>query len=114
MGLCIIMLKHEVMVADEWHNNGPRDVVTVSQCIQIAIAKMQLCSLSLAYACPYHNPTATMGHCVHNVDGHCKMLILWSINHFFVDFDWIGVIVLLEDALPANCQSLGRGNKVLG
>ena len=24
MGLCIIMLKHEVMVADEWHNNGLR------------------------------------------------------------------------------------------
>jgi hypothetical protein len=29
---------------------------------------MQLCSLSGAYACPYHNPTATMGHSVHNVD----------------------------------------------
>ena len=29
---------------------------------------MQLCSLSVAYACPYHNPTATMGHSVHNVD----------------------------------------------
>jgi hypothetical protein len=30
MGLCTIMLKHEVMAADEWHNNGPRDLVTVS------------------------------------------------------------------------------------
>ena len=29
---------------------------------------MQLCSLSVAYACPYHNPTATMWHSVHNVD----------------------------------------------
>jgi hypothetical protein len=30
--------------------------------------KMQLCWLSIAYACLYHNPTATMGHSVHNVD----------------------------------------------
>jgi hypothetical protein len=62
MGSCVIMLKHEVMEADEWLDNGPRDLVTVSLCIQIAINKMQLCSLSVAYACPYHNPTATMGH----------------------------------------------------
>ena len=39
-----------------------------SLCIQNAIDEMQLCSLSSAYACPYHNPTATMGHSVHNVD----------------------------------------------
>ena len=61
LSLCIIMLKHEVMAADEWHDNGPQDVVSVFLCIQIAIHKMQLCSLSIAYACPYHNPTATMG-----------------------------------------------------
>ncbi len=29
---------------------------------------MYLCSLSIIYACPYHNPTATMGHSIHNVD----------------------------------------------
>ncbi len=29
---------------------------------------MHLCSLSIIYACPYHNPTATMGHSIHNVD----------------------------------------------
>ncbi len=57
MGPCIIMLKHEVMVVDEWHNNGPQDLVTVSLCIQNAINKMHLCSLSITYACPYHNPT---------------------------------------------------------
>jgi hypothetical protein len=68
MELCIIMLKHEVMAADEWHDNGPQDLVMVSLCIQIAIDKMQLCSLYVAYACPYHNPTATMGNSVHNVD----------------------------------------------
>jgi hypothetical protein len=62
------MLKHEVMAADEWHNSGPQDLVTVFLCIQIAIDKMQLCSLSVAYACPYHNPTPTMGHSVHNTD----------------------------------------------
>jgi len=33
-----------------------------------AINKMHLCSLSITYACPYHNPTATMGHSIHNVD----------------------------------------------
>ncbi len=68
MGLCIIMLQHEVMVVDYWHNNGPQDLVTVSLCIQNAINKMHLCSLSITYACPYHNPTATMGHSIHNVD----------------------------------------------
>ncbi len=68
MGPCIIMLQHEVMVVDEWHNNGPQDLVTVSVCIQNAINKMHLCSLSITYSCPYHNPTATMGHSIHNVD----------------------------------------------
>ncbi len=42
--LYIIMLQHEVMVVDEWHNNGPQDLVTVSLCIQNAINKMHLCS----------------------------------------------------------------------
>ena len=36
MGSCIIMLKHEVMAVDEWHDNGPQDLVTVFLCIQIA------------------------------------------------------------------------------
>ncbi len=62
------MLQHEVMVVDEWHNNGPQDLVTVSLCIQNAINKMHLCSLSTTYACPYHNPTTTIGHSIHNVD----------------------------------------------
>ena len=68
MGPWIIMLKHEVMVADEWRDNGPQDFVTVSLCIKTAIDKMQLCSLSAPYACPYHNPTATIWYSVHNVD----------------------------------------------
>ena len=29
---------------------------------------ISVCSLSVAYACPYHSPTATMGHSVHNVE----------------------------------------------
>jgi hypothetical protein len=61
------MLKHEVMAADEWRDNGPQDLFTVSLCIQIAIDKMQLFVLSVAYTCPYHNHTTT-GHSVHNVD----------------------------------------------
>jgi hypothetical protein len=64
----IIMLEHEVMAADEWHDIGPHDLVTVSLCIQIAINKMQLCSLSIVYAWPYYDPTTSMGHSVHNVD----------------------------------------------
>ncbi len=68
MGRCIIMLQHEVMVVDEWHNNGPQDLVTVSLCIQNAINIMHLCLLSITYACPYHNPTATMDHSIHNID----------------------------------------------
>jgi hypothetical protein len=61
MGLCIIMVKHEVMVADD-------DLIAVSLCIKIAIQKMQLCPLSIAYAGSRHNPTANMGHSVHNID----------------------------------------------
>jgi hypothetical protein len=61
MRLCNIMLKHEVMAADEWHNNGPQDLVKVFLCIEIDIDKMQLSLLSVAYACPYHNPTVTVG-----------------------------------------------------
>ncbi len=58
--------EHEVMVVDEWHNNRPQDLITVSLCIQNAINKIHLCSLSITYACPYHNPT--MGHSIHNVE----------------------------------------------
>jgi hypothetical protein len=51
LGQCTFMLKHEVMAADEWHNNGPQNLITYL-CIQIAIDKLQLCSVSIAYACP--------------------------------------------------------------
>ena len=49
-------------------HNGPHDLVMVSLCIQIAIDKRQLRSLSTACACTYHNPTSTMGFSVHNID----------------------------------------------
>ncbi len=68
LGPCIIMLQHEVKLMDEWHNNGPLDFDTIYLCIQNAINKMQLCSLSITYTCPYINPSATMGHSIHNVD----------------------------------------------
>ena len=57
----VIMLQHEVMVVDQWHNNGPQDLVTVSLCIQNAINKMHLCLLSITYACP-------LGYSIHNID----------------------------------------------
>jgi hypothetical protein len=44
------MLKHEVNAAGEWHDNGPQDLVTLSLFIPIAIDKIKLCSLSVAYA----------------------------------------------------------------
>ncbi len=56
------------MAVDEWHNNGPQDLVTASQCIKNAFNKMHPYSLSITYACSYHNPTTTMGHSIHNVD----------------------------------------------
>jgi hypothetical protein len=49
-------------------HNGLHGLVTVFLCMKIAIDKMQLCSLSVDYTCPYQNPTATRGHSVHNVD----------------------------------------------
>ncbi len=84
MGPCIIILQHEVMVVDEWHNNGPQDLVTVSLCIQNAINKMHLCSLSTTYACPYHNPTATMGHSIHNIDISKPLTQMTPYTHTFV------------------------------
>ncbi len=69
------MLQHEVMVVDEWYNNGSQHLITGSLCIQNAINKMHLCSLSIPYPCPYHKPPATMGHWIHNVD------ISKALNH---------------------------------
>ena len=34
--IIIIMLKHEVITEDEWHDNGPQDLVMVSICIQLS------------------------------------------------------------------------------
>ncbi len=66
---CIIMLQHEVMVVDELHNNGPQDLVTVSLCIQNAINKIHLCSLSIDTPAPHTiTPPTTMRHSNHNVD----------------------------------------------
>ncbi len=76
-GPCISMLQHKVMVVDEWHNNGPQDLVMVSLCIQNAINKMHLCSLSITYTCPNQNPTTTMGHSIHNIDV-CKPYAMYA------------------------------------
>ncbi len=50
-------------MAQQWASR-PRHGISV----QNAFKKMHLCSLSITYACPYHDPTATMGHSIHNVD----------------------------------------------
>ncbi len=54
MGPCIIMLQHEVMVGDELHNNGPQDLVTVSQ---NAINKMHLNKLECRGKVHFSNST---------------------------------------------------------
>ena len=78
IGQSIIILKHEVMALVEWHNSGPQDLVTLSLCIQIAIDKMQLCSLSIAYACIYHNPT--MGYYVTTLTSAAHTTpYMWSV-----------------------------------
>jgi hypothetical protein len=60
MGPCIITLKHEAMAAGEWYDNGPWYLCA----FKLPFDQMQLCWLSVAYACPFHNPTTTMGHSV--------------------------------------------------
>ena len=43
------------------------------------------------------------------------MLILWPINHLFVDFDvCLGLLFLLEDPLAAKFQPPSRGNQIFG
>jgi hypothetical protein len=62
--------------ADEWHDSGPRDLFTIWLCIQIAIDKMQLSLLSVAYACPHHNPTSTMVHSQQTTRSHNTMHVV--------------------------------------
>jgi hypothetical protein len=47
------MLKHEVMAADEWHDNMPQDLINVSQCIQIVFVVRSLC-LPIPWPQRYH------------------------------------------------------------
>jgi hypothetical protein len=50
-----------------WRMNGTTVGLRISSrylCVQIAINKMQFCSLTVAYVCPHHIPTSTMGHCL--------------------------------------------------
>ncbi len=51
-------------MAQQWASGSHHGISLHS----IAIYKIHLCSLSITYACPYHNPTATLGHSIHNVD----------------------------------------------
>jgi hypothetical protein len=69
--------QHEGMVVDEWHDNGPQDLVMVSLCIQIAIDKMPI--VFLIKVMPAHTiiPPANMGHSVHNVD--IQWPYTWSV-----------------------------------
>jgi hypothetical protein len=118
MGPCIIMLKHEVMVADKWHDNGSQVLVTLTQYIQIAIDKMYWCLLSVAYACPYHNPT--IGHSVHNVTSENRsptsrrglqlrpVSLKWCWRWLMVDkWTWHSLATALVD-IPAVSMSIAH------
>jgi hypothetical protein len=105
----------EIRLKTEWTtcaNYGPQDLVTVSLCIQIAINKVQLCLLFVAYACPYHNPTTTMGHSVHNVDiskpfAHTTQYMLSAI-HTSPVCQWSSKVSIypLKLAMTLNCSQV--------
>ena len=83
-GPSIFMLKHEVMSANEWHDNDPRDLVTLSLCNPIAIDKLQLCSLSLAYCLPPPPPRGTLFTTLTSANHsptrrHTRRLQLWGL-----------------------------------
>ena len=56
------MLKHEAMAADEWHDNGPQNLVTVSLCIEIGLDKNAIVFEVPAHTISTHIHTATLGH----------------------------------------------------
>ena len=55
MGPCIIMQKYELMVADEWHDNSPQYLFTVSLCFQMAIDKNAIVFIGSNLCLPIHN-----------------------------------------------------------
>ena len=72
-----------LLVTDTFNKNEPQDLVTVFLWFEISINKMQLCLLSLAYACSYHNPTATMGQVgiskpTHRIHVVCGCDAVWA------------------------------------
>lgn len=71
---CIDVLRDKVMVVDERYNNEPRDLITVSLCIQVChwwnvLGYSRLC---LGYARPYRIGTTAKGHSAYqkNADSH--------------------------------------------
>jgi hypothetical protein len=64
-------------------------------CIQISIDKMQLCSLSIAYASPYHNPTTTMGCSFYNFDFK-KGRYLSQLYNWMPSTEMCGVVTKLH------------------
>ncbi len=52
VGPCIIIQQHEVMVVDEWHYNGPQDLVTISQ-LNAQYSALKMPSIKCTYVrCP--------------------------------------------------------------
>ncbi len=69
--LCIIMLQHDVVDECTTRASGSRHGISVHA---NAINKMHLCSFSITYACPYHNPHRHYGpldpQCWHQQTAH--------------------------------------------
>lgn len=94
MGLHLIMLQHEVKVAaDEWQDNGPEDLVT----FKLPSIKCFI-SLSVAYACLYHNPSNTMGDCFHNTD--ISKLFIYLTNSCCLPSAQCSVNIYEENSSP--------------
>lgn len=98
MGPCIIKLKRQVMEVNEWHNNEPQD-----HHVSLFINKMQLGSLCIIYAFPYHHPTATMDHSIYKTDSNT--LSAMKMDSSLNGFNLVHFNLLSSPTMQTDCCS---------